>query len=81
MFGINKEKQPGERISLKISGMHCVSCGMNIDGALEDMEGVFSADTNFAQARTEVQFDASKVTVTAIISTIAAIGYEAEELL
>jgi len=29
-----------QKIKLKINGMHCVSCAMNIDGDLEDTEGV-----------------------------------------
>lgn len=80
MFGINKEKQSGEKVTLQINGMHCVGCGMNIDGALEDLEGVISAETNFAQAKTHVQFDASKVTIATIKSAIESIGYESEEL-
>lgn len=81
MFGIKKEKQSGEKVTLQINGMHCVSCGMNIDGALEDLEGVVSAETNFAQSKTHVQFDTSKITIAVIKSTVAAIGYEAEESL
>ena len=43
---------------LKITGMHCISCAMTIDGDLEDfVKGVKASNTNYAKAETEVEFD------------------------
>lgn len=67
-----------KRIVLKIDGMHCVSCSMNIDGELEDTEGVFSSNTNYAKQKAEVEFDTSKVSHDRIIGIIKDLGYEAE---
>jgi copper chaperone CopZ len=61
----------------KITGMHCTSCAFNIDGELEDTEGIDEANTNFAKAETEVKFDPEKVSVEKIIKLIKTVGYTA----
>lgn len=63
---------------LKITGMHCVSCAMNIDGELEDTDGIKTAATNFAKGQTEVDYDKDKITTEKIISIIKKSGYEAK---
>lgn len=55
---------------LKIEGMHCASCAMNIDGELEDTEGVQEANTNYLKSQTEVTFDPEKISTDKIIATI-----------
>lgn len=61
----------------KIIGMHCVSCSMNIDGELEDTEGIKSANTNFAKAVSEVIYDEKKMSPENIIEVIRKVGYDA----
>jgi len=65
------------KIILKISGMHCTSCAMNIDGELEDTKGVKKASTNYAKAITEVEFEDDKLTKGEILSIIKKVGYTA----
>ena len=67
-------------IKLNISGMHCTSCAMNIDGELEDTEGVKEAKTNYAKQVTEVTFDPEKISVEKMILVIRKIddSYDAE---
>lgn len=57
--------------------MHCTSCAFNIDGELEDTDGIEEANTNFAKAQTEVKFDPEKVNVDKIIKLIKTVGYDA----
>lgn len=61
----------------KISGMHCTSCAFNIDGELEDTVGVKQANTNYAKAQTEVEFDLEKISEEEIIKIIKKVGYSA----
>lgn len=61
----------------KISGMHCTSCAMNIDGELEDTNGVKQANTNYAKSQTEVEYDESKLSDKQIIDLIKKVGYTA----
>lgn len=65
------------RLKLKIDGMHCTSCAMNIDGELEDSEGVKESNTNYAKQITEVEFDESKIKVEKVIEIIKSVGYTA----
>lgn len=60
--------------------MHCTSCAMNIDGELEDTEGVKEANTNYAKAQTEVTFDPEKISIDKITKVINGIdnSYSAE---
>lgn len=60
---------------LKIQGMHCSSCAMNIDFDLEDLEGIKSAKTSYARQECEVEFDEGKINHQKIIQTIKETGY------
>lgn len=71
MAKIKKEK-------LKIIGMHCTSCSMNIDFDLEDINGVKSAKTSYAKQETEVEYDEEKINDKIIIQTIQKTGYKAQ---
>lgn len=50
---------------------------MNIDGELEDTEGIKSASTNYAKQYTEVEFDEEKLDESMIIEIIKNVGYTA----
>lgn len=65
-----------KKIIFKISGMHCTSCAMDIDGTLEDTEGVTKANTNYAKSETEVRFEEEKVQNDKIITIIKNLGYD-----
>ena len=68
------------KAKFKIIGMHCTSCAMNIDGELEDTEGVQEANTNYAKNQTEVTFDTEKLTQENITTIIKRVGYTAQTL-
>lgn len=79
MFNFKKNNSPETKtIRLKISGMHCVSCAMGIDDALEDSPGVISAKTNYAKAETVVEYDQKTGNEEVIIKTINNTGYTAQ---
>ena len=65
------------KIKLKINGMHCTSCAMNIDFDLEDL-GVKSAKTNYAKQESEVEFDEERVKLPQILEQIQKTGYKAK---
>lgn len=58
------------KLRFKIIGMHCTSCAMNIDGELEDTEGVKESKTSYAKQETEVTFNPDTISIDAIISVI-----------
>lgn len=59
----------------KIEGMDCASCCMLVDGALEDLDGVESASTNYARCECEVEFDVEKVNGKKIAKVVEGVGY------
>lgn len=63
---------------LKIKGMHCTACSLNIDSTLEEMDGVVSAQTKYAKSMTEVVFNPELVGPSRLKAAIAELGYEAE---
>lgn len=68
-----------KKAKLKIIGMHCTSCSMNIDGDLEDsIKGVKNAKTNYIKQECEVEFEEKIVDVEQIIAQIKKTGYQAE---
>lgn len=74
-FFKKNNKKAGKVITLKIDGMHCTSCSMNIDGELEDLPGVISATTSYAKSQTKVNYDPEKVNSGKIKKIIEALGY------
>lgn len=65
----------------KITGMHCTSCAMNIDGDLEDnVKGVKSASTSYAKQVTEIEYEEDNVKLEQIVKQIEETGYKAELL-
>lgn len=62
---------------LKIAGMHCTSCAMNIDFDLEDLDGVRIAKTSYAREQCEVEFDEDKITIKTILVQVEKTGYKA----
>ncbi|MGH9227110.1 MAG: cation transporter [Acidimicrobiales bacterium] len=65
------------RQEVAVDGMHCSSCGMLIDDALEDLPGVRSAATSFRKRRCVVDYDAEVTALADIVGTIERLGYRA----
>ncbi|MBU1327077.1 cation transporter [Patescibacteria group bacterium] len=57
----------------KIKGMHCTSCAMLIEGAIEDI-GV-AARASFTKGELEVEYDPKKVSGSAIKEAVEKAGY------
>lgn len=61
-----------------VTGMHCPSCGLLIDDAVEELDGVERCQTDTRRGRTVVTADAALATVDAIMAAIVEVGYHAE---
>ena len=82
MFNLFKKKpaglpaQAGTTIALKLDGLHCISCSLNIDGELEDLSGVLSAATSYAKQETVITYDPSLAKPTQFMTAIKKLGYK-----
>lgn len=68
-----------EKIILKISGMHCAACVLNIENALKKETGVKSASVNFATEKAYVEFEPEKTSPGRIKEIIEKLGYKSSE--
>lgn len=76
MFDFLKKKKPeGTELKLKITGMHCTNCAMTVDSALEDLDGVISADTSYARSEVAILFDPKKVNKKKMGEVLGELGY------
>ncbi len=76
MFAFLKKKPVGDTVVFTISGMHCTSCSLLIDGELEDLAGVVSATTSYAHSTTTVIYDRAVANPEQMKKIIAGLGYE-----
>ncbi|OHV73041.1 heavy metal transporter [Pseudofrankia sp. BMG5.36] len=60
--------------------MHCGSCALLIDDALEDLPGVRSTQTTLKQGRTTVDLDLSQNSPQDVVKVIEELGYQASPL-
>lgn len=79
MFHLFKKQNNTHTVTFHIEGMHCTSCVLNIDGALEDTEGVVEANTSYAGGTTIISFDPSKVTKKKLRKIIESLAYTVKE--
>ncbi len=64
-------------VSLAIEGMHCASCVAKIEAALTQIDGVSSAQVNFATGKAQVRRE-DGVFDDALIAAVRSVGYTAE---
>ena len=74
------QETPAESLRFEVAGMHCGSCGLTIDEALEDIPGVAQARTSFRSGSTQVTLAsgaAPEQITREVLAAIAAVGYAA----
>lgn len=64
---------------LKIQGMHCASCAINIENALKKEKGVLSINVNFASEKASLEFNPQKINIGDIKKVIQKTGYQVIE--
>ena len=71
-------KQDGnQQIVLDVRGMHCASCSLRVELALEKVDGVTSAAVNLATNQAKVQFDSEQSGTSDLIHAVSNSGYDA----
>lgn len=64
-----------QKNSFKISGMSCAACAARIEKGLGKVEGVHSANVNFAMERATVEYDDGQANVQKFEDVINKLGY------
>ncbi len=65
-----------KKIKIKIEGMHCASCALNISKNLNKKSGIINSDINFAAGFARIKFDNSKIKLEEIEKAIVDTGYK-----
>ncbi len=69
-----------ETINLKISGMHCESCALNITRKLDQRGGVLACDVHFSNEVQTITFDRTRVGKDQLVAAITQAGFTVDVL-
>ncbi|AUS97419.1 heavy metal translocating P-type ATPase [Clostridium thermosuccinogenes] len=64
---------------LSVTGMTCASCAKAVERSVGKVDGVHSANVNFASEKLNVEFDESKTDIQNIKEAVKKAGYSAQE--
>lgn len=70
------EEKAVEKVTLKVKGMHCVSCANNIERTLGKTGGVESANVNFAVEKVTIEYNPEEIKIMDIQKKVSDIGFQ-----
>ena len=79
MFNFFRKNPIGTTVTLKLSGLHCSSCSLNIDSELEDLPGVITTNTSYAKQESVITYDPKLTGPSHFKPIIEKLGYEVVE--
>ena len=65
-----------DEMTLRIQGMHCASCTMNVENFLIRLDGIFDVRADLTSQSAKIRYDSSKVTLDEIEEVITSLGFE-----
>ena len=65
-----------DEMTIRIQGMHCASCTMNVENFLIRLDGIFDVKADLTSQSANIRYDASKVTLDEIEEVIVSLGFE-----
>lgn len=68
-------KKSNKKAEIKISGMSCASCALNIEKSLKELDGVEDAQVNLGTEKAMVQYDPEKIVLEKLDEKIRDAGY------
>ena len=65
-----------DEMTLRIQGMHCASCTMNVENFLIRLDGIFDVKADLTSQSARIRYDSSKVDLDEIEKVIESLGFE-----
>ena len=65
-----------DEMTIRIQGMHCASCTMNVENFLLRLDGIFDVKADLTSQSARIRYDSSKVTLNEIDNVITSLGFE-----
>ena len=69
-------KLHSDEVTLRIDGMHCASCTMNVENFLIRLDGIFDVKADLTSGTAFVRYDKNKVTIDDMEKVINNLGFE-----
>ena len=69
----------GERWHLRVEGMDCADCALQLEQAVSQLPGVARCQVDFASARMTLDLDLARVDRDAVVARVRSLGYDAAE--
>ncbi len=64
-----------KKVTLKIKGMHCASCAVNLERNFKKVNSIKSSNVNFASERAVVEYDEKKISTKDLEKIVVDTGY------
>lgn len=73
------EAKDTRTVTWHVRGFTCVTCAVGLETLLRREKGVVAANATYPQGRVTIQFHPDRISVAALRSAIAELGFTAEE--
>jgi len=64
-----------KNVTIAVTGMSCVNCGLNIERNIRKLLGVTDVNVNFAAEQATISYDPNELTIKDLVKNITAAGY------
>ena len=68
--------KPKKNANIKISGMNCASCALNVEKSLQNLDGVDKAHVNLGTEEAIIEYDPAKLKLPRLEEAVEDAGYE-----
>lgn len=65
-----------DEITLRIEGMHCASCVMNVENFLGKLDGIFDVHADLTTGKVKIKYDKNKTTLNQMEEVINSLGFK-----
>ena len=67
--------EPKKKANIKVSGMSCASCALNVEKSLKNLEGVDEAQVNLGTEEATVEYNPEKLNLSRLEAAVEKAGY------
>lgn len=68
--------EPKKKANIKVSGMSCASCALNVEKSLKTLEGVDEAQVNLGTEEATVEYNPEKLNLSRLEAAVEEAGYD-----
>ena len=65
-----------KKAEIKVSGMHCASCALNVEKSLKDVDGVKEVKVDLETGKASVKYNPKKVEPSKLEEAVKEAGYD-----